>query len=378
MNDCLNGTDNCDVHATCTNTVGSFQCACDPGYTGDGVTCTPVLAVSAVSAGGAFTCALLTTGKVRCWGYSGQGRLGYGNLRDIGDNETPASVGDVDVGGSVQQIVTGAYNACALLTTGAVRCWGYGLNGELGYGNPNDIGDDETPASAGDVAVGGPVKQIAAGLGHTCALLTTGAVRCWGHGGNGQLGYGNTKDIGYNETPASAGDVAVGGPVKQIVAGTDHTCALLTTGAVRCWGHGGSGKLGYGNANNIGDDETPAAAGDVPVGGAARQIVTNFDHNCALLTTGALRCWGFGPDGELGYGNRNSIGDNETPASAGDVLVGGAVQQVAVGSSHSCALLTTGTLRCWGYGRGGWLGYGNTNSIGDDEAPASAGDVPVF
>src|SRR3954471_23525983 len=80
----------------------------------------------------------------------------------------------------------GGRHTCALLSNGAVRCWGYGLNGELGYGNSKDIGDNETPASAGDVNVGGPVQQLALGEFHTCALLTTGKVRCWGSNGTGQ------------------------------------------------------------------------------------------------------------------------------------------------------------------------------------------------
>ena len=68
--------------------------------------------------------------------------------------------------------------------TGA-RLGGQG-NGQLGYGNTNSIGDTETQASAGDVEVGGSVLQVAAGGSHTCALLTTGAVRCWGVGANSQ------------------------------------------------------------------------------------------------------------------------------------------------------------------------------------------------
>ena len=105
--------------------------------------------------------------------------------------------------------------------------------------------------------------QTSAGASHNCAALASGNVRCWGEGMFGKLGYGNTNNIGDNETPSL--DVPIGAPVAKIAAGTFHTCAILTTGDVRCWGSGASGRLGYGNTNHIGDDETPASAGDVPI-----------------------------------------------------------------------------------------------------------------
>ena len=332
--------------------------------------------VAEINAGEAHTCVVLDTGAVRCWGSGGFSNLGYGNTDTIGDNETPASAGDVDVGGTVAQTALGTFHTCALLNAGTVRCWGNGGLGRLGYGNLATIGDNETPASAGDVNVGGTVTQITAGKHHTCALLDTGAVRCWGYGIGGRVGYGNVNDIGDNEAPATAGDVNVGGIVTQITAGEEHTCALLDTGAVRCWGLGANGRLGYGNTNNIGDDETPASAGDVDVGGTVIQIDAGVFHTCALLDTGAVRCWGTGGSGRLGYANSVTIGDDETPASAGDVDVGGTVAQIVTGS-HTCALLDTGAVRCWGSGTNGKLGYGNTTIIGDNETPASAGDVDI-
>jgi alpha-tubulin suppressor-like RCC1 family protein len=144
-----------------------------------------------------------------------------------------------------------------------VRCWGANHNGRLGYGNHHDIGDDESPAAAGDVPIGGKVTQIAAGEHATCALLESGGVRCWGKGELGELGYGNTEDIGDDETPAEAGDIVLGGKAIHVAVGYLHACAILETGAVRCWGRADPGSLGYGNVQDIGDDETPASAGDV-------------------------------------------------------------------------------------------------------------------
>src|SRR5207244_10465815 len=95
IDECANGSADCDAHAECTNTAGSFTCTCDSGYVGDGVSCTPLRAVSAVSAGGTHTCAVLNTGSVRCWGFNQSGEPGYANTQANGDNETPASAGDV-------------------------------------------------------------------------------------------------------------------------------------------------------------------------------------------------------------------------------------------------------------------------------------------
>jgi alpha-tubulin suppressor-like RCC1 family protein len=330
-----------------------------------------------LSASWYHTCAVLDSGNVRCFGDGAYGELGYGNVNSIGDDETPASAGDVNVGGPVSQVSTGPDDTCAALQDGRLRCWGSNADWVLGYPKNTPIGDDESPASAGDVDVGGFVVQTANGLGHTCALLDTGKVRCWGNGTGGRLGYGNTNTIGDDETPASAGDVDLGGRAVQLVAGSVHTCALLDTGKVRCWGSGGFGVLGHGNMSSIGDDETPASAGDVDVGGTVTQLAAGEFGTCALLSGGTVRCWGRGTEGRLGYGNTNDIGDDETPASAGDVDVGGPVVQIAMGFLHTCALLRGGAVRCWGRASTGALGYGNINDIGDNETPASAGNVKL-
>ncbi len=113
---------------------------------------------TAISAGDNHTCALLTGGSVRCWGYAGHGRLGYANTNDIGDNETPDTVGPVNLGaGRIATAVSaGSRHTCARLDDGHVRCWGYGVNGRLGYCNQNSIGDDESPGAAGPVDLGEP------------------------------------------------------------------------------------------------------------------------------------------------------------------------------------------------------------------------------
>ena len=159
--------------------------------------------LAVIAAGGMHTCALLSTGNIRCWGLGAHGQLGYGNGNSIGDNEVPSAAGDVSVGGSVLQIAPGGYHTCALLSTGAVKCWGDNANGELGYG---DTTDRLAPTSSTVNLSGVTVYQIAAGRNHTCVLLNTDRARCWGYNGYGQLGYGHTSRI---YAPSTAGDINV-------------------------------------------------------------------------------------------------------------------------------------------------------------------------
>lgn len=364
---------------------------CDDGNTrgGDGceADCTFTQGVARLSSQWYASCASFYDGRLRCWGYNVYGQLGYGNVNSVGDNEPADFYGDVSLGADVLVPATGTNFSCAVIVDGTARCWGGANEGRLGYADANDIGDDELPSAAfaalpggGAISVGGTVSQLATGRGHTCALLDDGSVRCWGAGVLGQTGHGNTDNVGDDELPSDVPPVSVGGTVTQIAAGWDHTCALLDGGTVRCWGQGASGRLGYGNTNNIGDNELPATAGDIPLtndGTAVVQIDAGETHNCALFETGAVKCWGNGAQGQLGYGNTQTIGDDETPDTVGYVDVGGVVTQIVLGNAHSCALLEGGTIRCWGDGASGRLGYGNTIDIGDDETPAAAGDIDI-
>ena len=145
--------------------------------------------------------------------------------------------------------------------------------------------------------------------------------------------------------------------------GSAHTCSRLDRVSVRCWGSGGSGALGYGNTNNIGDNEAPSSAGDVPVGIAVVGLAAGKGHSCAITAGGTIRCWGNNDFGQLGHGNSNSIGDNEAASAAGDVSaipIGlpptTKTTALALGQQVSCALYETGDVLCWGRGSKGQLG----------------------
>jgi alpha-tubulin suppressor-like RCC1 family protein len=373
-----------------------------------------------IAAGSDHTCAWTVGGSVHCWGFGISGALGYGNRDAIGDDEPARVGGPVDVGGSVvsmamgdrytcatledgellcwgvgqalgqplgrrshteppshfdpielgakvAQIAAGGTHACATTEHGTVRCWGDGDAGALGYGSREDVIE---AGSVGDVDVGDEVLQVAAGGAHTCALLASNQLRCWG--GRSFVSC-NPEAIGDDEPASMAALLDVGPDVVKIDAGMFHTCALLASGEVRCWGENYDGQLGYPLLDSLSDPTSLAAIEPVNVGGKVVDIALGSSHTCALLEDGAVKCWGSGNSGTLGYGSPKDVRD---PSEVGEIELGGRATAIAAGSSHTCAVLEGKRVRCWG--SGSRLGYGVPMHIGDDEVPASVSDVPLF
>jgi alpha-tubulin suppressor-like RCC1 family protein len=270
-------------------------------------------------------CIILDNEQVRCWGSSaGTGVPGSGN---IGDDETPDSVRTVDVGpGRTVKAVEGGSNfTCVLLDNGDVRCWGYQTFGPV-LGSPESggqrIGDGEEPTTIAPISLGGKATAIASGNFSSCAILEDGSVRCWGDNRYGQLGYGNTVDVGDVETPAQAGavDLGAGRTATAITVGRYQACAILDGGDVRCWGKADSMP---GLAENIGDDELPSAAPVVDFGGKkALAISAGSAATCALVDGGVTSLVKRGLDECRG---RDGVPDEDrlpTEAAGGVEMVG--------------------------------------------------------
>ena len=347
-----------------------------------------------LDAGGFHSCAVQSF-RLHCWGYGGAGELGYGGTRSVGDDETPRSVGPVDFGGrNVTAVSTGDFHTCALLEDATVHCWGFGGNGRLGYGNEASIlaAGDAGPVFLGE---GRSAKAISAGSGHTCAVLDNDRVLCWGFGIDGRLGLNATDDVGDNELPGERGPIDFGAldGAKAVSTGDFHTCALLLNDTVRCWGFGGAGRLGYGNQADVGrgcllvgnvctptpEAPSPASVGpiDLGEGRTAKALTSGGSHNCVILDNDAVRCWGSGTSGHLGYGNDFNVGDNEVPGARGpvDLGQGRTARAIAAGGDHVCAVLDDASVRCWGSGGFGRLGYGNDRFVGLDDTPGSVAPV---
>lgn len=330
-----------------------------------------------VGAGIRHTCALLEDGTVKCWGDSQSGRLGYSVGEDIGDDEAPGSVGVVILGGTVEQLAVGDQHNCAVLEGGTLRCWGLNFEGNvLGYGDIGNVGDDEIPSSVGDVFFGKEtlIAQVSAGFTHTCALSTLDEVFCWGNNENGKLGIGSVDPLSMPSPTA----VQLGGDARAVLAGTVTSCALMSDDDVYCWGRGSFHTLGTQNTDDIGDDEPANAAGEIPLGFNAQQVVGRGFHHCALSDAGGVHCWGSPNFGRLGYGELANIGDDEDPADAPAVSVGGSVVQISADIESTCALRDDHEVVCWGRNDDGRIGIPGGENIGDDELPSSVGPVQIL
>lgn len=350
------------ISATCGDGEVSDSEECDDGNAidsdGCNANCTATKVV-AIDAGNDFTCVLMNSGDAKCWGRSTYGQVGQGNTNIIGDAETPASIPPIALPEKVMAIAAGGEHACALLASNNVVCWGYGGTGRLGYANITNIGDDELPAAVGTVNAGGNVDQIALGEAHTCVIFDSGYASCWGSGGTYQLGTGDNTNIGDNEHPGSVGVLNAGMTLDRIAPGSSHTCALRQDGAIRCWGHNSStGKLGISSLTNYVTSAMSATAVQLPT--QVDTLAAGEHHTCAVLQDQQLFCWGYGVYGALGYGNTNTIGDNEHP---GPGLPLPPIVDVAVARYHTCALAVSGDVTCWGDGEYGRLGYGNVNLV---------------
>ncbi len=347
-----------EVH-TCAVVGGGVQCWGDnqDGQLGNGesgrglVSARPVHVtglgtevVTAVAAGESHSCAVLASGGVKCWGSGGQ--LGNGSY--LG-SAVPTDV--VGLSGAVVAVSASDWpHTCALMAVGDVQCWG--TNGAyLG-------GDCGTVSCLSPVAVeglDGDATALALGRFHSCALLASGGVKCWGYNFYGELGNGTTTD---SATPV---DVLDGGgqPITDavsIAASAYRTCLITQAGSVKCWG---AWLL---SPPSEGDGIIPISFVLTPMDivGLERDVVAvapGLYHACALMTGGEVKCWGDDTYGQQGNGEGSVYSTTPTTVPG---LAGVTAIAAGPGGGHTCALLATGTVKCWGDNKLGQLGEGTT------------------
>ncbi len=309
-----------------------------------------------VACGDFHSCALKTDGTVDCWGRNKSGELGDGT--DV-DRSTPTRVFGVT---SVVEIALGANFSCARLQDGSVSCWGSG----------RILGDNKLMQRLPPTKVSGlgKVVELHAGGYMTCTRDDTGKVKCWGLDANIAAPPANVKSVtaaaahacarvdgdqakcwgagawSTTATPTYAKPSLEG--VTAVSTGDSFGCALLAQGAVSCWGRNDESDLGTQS-----DDDNHVTPTAVPGVRGAIALSSSESHTCALLSSGKLMCWGSNSEGELARGTQTT---GEPAALVADLVD---VTQVAMGADHGCALTKT-TLVCWGANRSGQVGDGTT------------------
>ncbi len=302
----------------------------------------PLDGAQQVVAGVSHSCVLYRRGAVACWGDNERGQLGTGNAT-LTLRETPVPV--IGLSSGVRSIAAGYFHTCAVLISGGVRCWGWNHVGQLGSGQ-NTFNNEVVPLAVLGVA---DAVEITAGGLHTCIRNAIGAMRCWGLNERGQLGIGRTSE--FEATPVAV--VNLGGAAASLDAGGEHTCAVLQSGSGRCWGRNDNGMLGDGS---LVDRNVPTAV-QIPqnlraFGAAAR-------HTCAVTTVGAVSCWGT----QLLYPNDTGEGGSTTPRPFPGLESGWTA--IDSGVFHTCALNNAGAIRCLGTNSLGQFGNGG---LGDSFA----------
>jgi len=286
--------------------------------------------------GGYHSCAhsQIPTGGLKCWGANDGGQLGYettvkvGALpKEMGDHLPYIYLGNLDV----KQFATGLYHTIIATTTNKVKAWGGNTQGQLGYGDTYERGSTEKTMGKNldYLNLGSEVEAwfCSGGKYFSCIVdLQYFLPKCWGANSYGQLGTGNNDNsgMGANEMGDYLLFIPLGENVnveKGFVSGSYHNCALSQTNLVKCWGYNDNGQLGLGTDVDKGNH--PNEMGDylqfINLGtGVLVESMSASDHTTIVTVNHVLKSWGVNDDGELGYGNTQSLGLN--PNEMGDYL----------------------------------------------------------
>lgn len=336
------------------------------------------------------TCAITTNNKIKCFGYNNNGNLGLGDrnnrgatIDEMGDNLPFVELG---LGRTVhptiapEDVLSMRYGtACVILDNNDLRCWGYGGYGKLGQGGTFDVADAATERGNTFPVVdlgSADVVKVQTGQYHTCAILSNGDLKCWGRGNYGQTGAQNNGVTGTNSgnKPVNVNPVNLGSGRSSIdlCTGSNHTCAVLDNGDVKCFGRNNRGQLGQERTGDIGTgsssmgDNLPIT--DLGFGRTATKIACSLESTCAILDNGKVKCWGYNASGELGVGNTTQkgllIGDMGDSLDSVILGTGLSATKIIAGRFQFCAKLNTGDYKCWGDNPNATLGQGHKLDIG--------------
>jgi hypothetical protein len=281
---------------------------------------TTTIVKKTIASGKATECQVLGDGALSCWGNNSDGQAVAPN------------------GKTFASVALGGYHGCAIKTDNTITCWGdnHFRQATVGGGKCSPSYAESTPNRICPEPATGPYGlhaiDISAGKFHTCAVLTTRIIECWG------------LNVDMNGSPAGQADPP-GGSFTSVTAGGYHTCALATDTSIKCWGA---------SWDHI---------SDAPTGTGFKQIAAGRTHTCALKNDGSIVCWGLSTNGRA-----------TPPAGTG-------YKAIASGYDNSCAIKADNSIVCWGANNLGQLntptGSFTSISLGGNSGIAQRSDGVV-
>jgi cysteine-rich repeat protein len=378
-----------------------------------------------VSAGLDHTCALTQSGNVYCWGSNASGQLGNGDSTELPETEEPTLIDFGEEGLGASEIASGSFHTCALLTNGRVRCWGEGSEGQLGQGSTDSLGDTEAVAAIADVQVIGPAPLCGNNVREGWETCDDGNTvndnscpsNCYSPCGDG-IAFENEDCDDGNSDPNDGCTNDCKESFARVFVGGNNSYALSDDNLFKGWGAGEQAQYvpiaGYGSGwdpdlgTNLGDDESPSAHAifldfvfqnytqhiyygdyfaevdeELTFDFVTTQSLTASDtHACAIGTNEAMYCWGYNDYGNLGLGS-----DLATPFPLRVKAGGKKAKQMGLGHTFTCALFDDHQVYCWGSNAYGQLGidanddalnlYLPSTPIVVDSIPSDANDVTI-
>lgn len=329
-----------------------------------------------------------SSGVLRCWGLNTQGQLGDGT------QTFRESAVEIDSGVLYQQVSAGGSHTCGITQGGTLKCWGYAYNYQLGNGSnlvktsPQTIDNGYSAVSAGEnttcgikagivycwgknlmltsgdittptaQTIGGtdPFVSVMVGRMHICAINSNQDLYCWGGNDKGQIGDG-TSHATNKSSPYLVGTGYVKVVANSYGSNSSYTCGLKATGQIFCWGTGTSGQIGDGaGVDRLVPTEISGAE-------SYKDLSGGTIHVCAVTAAGQVKCWGGNSTGVhqiAGIGDGNSdTGSRKNPSNVADSSV---YDSVSAGFNHTCGVLASGGMKCWGEYELGFLGDGTSHA----------------